>query len=57
MSHPEITLFLLSLFAATAGWQIRKLRERVRVLEIQMADRVRELEIQLNWVKYKTGVM
>lgn len=56
MSRPEITLFLLSLFAVTAGWHIRKLRDRVKVLEIQMADRVRELEIRLNWVEYKTGV-
>lgn len=56
MSRPEITLFLLSLFAATAGWHIRNLRDRVKVLEIQMADRVRELEIRLNWVEYKTGV-
>ena len=36
MSRPEITLFLLSLFAATAGWHIRNLRDRVKVLEIQM---------------------
>ncbi len=33
MSRPEITLFLLSLFAVTAGWHIRKLRHRVEALE------------------------